>query len=201
MDNDFVVYEHYTPDTNELFYVGEGRPDRPYSTRNRNRFWKFKVKKHQGFVVKIVSNNISKLEAEDLELFLIKEYKSNGIELTNLCEGTMFNTHWLVGKPKEIHPMYGKKHPNPKLSEWNKQHSGELSPTYGKKRPDLSERNKTGLFKRFTRKIMCVETEVIYNSVKEAYLSLNKSPKSSEISKHLGGNREHAFGFHWVYVD
>ena len=96
-------------------------------------------------------------------------------------------------------PMYGKKHPNPKLSEWNKQHSGELSPTYGIKRPDLSERNKSGLFKRYTRKIICVETGIIYNSIKEATISLGKSPTSAEINKHLNGSRKHAFGFHWEY--
>ena len=108
-DINFVVYEHYTSDTNELFYIGEGRPDRPYSHRHRNRYWKFKVNKHGGFTVKIVAENITKVCAEKLEKELIKEYKDKGIELTNLCDGTIFGTHWLIGKPKEIHPMYGKK--------------------------------------------------------------------------------------------
>jgi len=201
IDKNFVVYEHYTPDTNELFYVGEGRPDRPYSTRNRNRYWKYKVKKHNGFVVKIVKENISKLDAESLEKNLILEYKNNDIALTNLCDGPMFENHWLIGKPKELHPLFGKKHPNPKLSEWNKIHCGELSPVYGKKRPDLSERNKSGQFKRFTRKVICIETDIIYDSIKDATISMNRNPKSAEISKHLGGNRKHAFGYHWKYCD
>lgn len=201
IDKNFVVYEHYTPDTNELFYVGEGRPTRPYSTRNRNRYWKFKIQKHNGFVVKIVKNNITKQEAEELEKKLILEYKNNNIKLTNLCDGTMFGSHWLSGKPKEMHPMFGKKNPNPKLSDWNKIHKGPLSPTYGLKRPDLSERNKSGLFKRFTKKIICIETNIVYNSIRDANISLNKPLKSTEISKHLNGDRKHAFGFQWKYFD
>jgi len=201
VDKNFVVYEHYTPDTNELFYVGEGRPDRPYSTRNRNRYWKFKVKKHNGFVVKIVKENISKEDAESLEKKIILEYKNNDVKLTNLCDGPMFENHWLIGKPKELHPLFGKKRPNPKLSEWNKIHCGELSPVYGKKRPDLSERNKSGQFKRFTRKVICVETGIIYNSIREATIAMNRNPKSVEINKHLGGDRKHAFGYHWEYYD
>jgi hypothetical protein len=200
-DINFVVYEHYTSDTNELFYIGEGRPDRPYSHRNRNRYWKFKVNKHGGFTVKIVAENITKIDAEKLEKQLIKEYKDKGIELTNLCDGTIFGTHWLIGKPKEIHPMYGKKRKNPILSEWNKQHRGEFSPVYGKKRPDLSERNKSGNFKRFSRKIMCVETGIIYNSIKEATISMGKDEKCKSINKHLSGYRKYAFGYHWIYID
>jgi hypothetical protein len=201
LDTNFVVYEHYTPDTNELFYVGEGRPDRPYSSRNRNRYWKFKVKKHNGFVIKIVKTNITKQEAEETETQLISEYKKNNIELVNLCDGPMFDSHWLIGKPKELHPMYGKKNPNPTLAEWNKKHCGELSPTYGKKRPDLSERNKSGQFKRYTRKIICVETNVIYNSIREATIAMNKPERSTAINKNLSGDRRHAYGFQWMYLD
>jgi hypothetical protein len=200
-DKKFVVYEHYTPDTNELFYVGEGRPDRPFSTRNRNRYWKFKVKKHNGFVVKIVKDDITKEDAEKLEEFLISEYRKKNFELTNMCDGTMFGTHWLVGKPKELHPFFGKKHPNPKLAEWNKLHCGELSPVYGIKRPDLSERNKSGQFKRFTRKVICIETGVIYDSIKLATIAMGKNPNCTSINKHLGGNRKHAFGYQWAYYE
>ena len=197
MDTNFVVYEHYTPDTNEIFYVGEGRPDRPYSTRNRNRFWKFKVKKHNGFVVKIIHTNIEKTKAEELEKELILYYKKNGITLTNLCDGTMFDSHWLIGKPKEIHPMFGSSRTNPKLAEWNKIHCGDKSPVYGLKRPDLSERNKNGNFKRFTRKIKCVELDIDFNSIKEAKTFFNGN---SNINRALSENKT-AFGYHWVYIN
>lgn len=200
MDKNFVVYEHYTPDTNELFYVGEGRPTRPYSSRSRNRYWKFKVEKHNGFVVKIKQKDLTKVEAENLEKKLIKEYKNQGIKLTNLCEGTMFGSHWLAGKPKEMHPLFGQKRPNPVLAEWNKIHCGELSPTFGIKRPDLSERNKSGDFKRFTKKIICIETNIIYDSIKKATIAMGKKPTCNEINKHLKGDRKHAFGFHWKYL-
>lgn len=200
IDKNFVVYEHYTPDTNELFYVGEGRPKRPYTTFSRNKYWKNKVEKHGGFVVKIIKKNITKLEAEELEFNLIKEYKEKGIKLTNLCDGTIFGSHWLVGKPKEMHPMFGKKRPNPTLAEWNKLHCGDLSPTYGLKRPDLVERNKSGNFKRFVKKVKCIETGEIYDSVKDVKIAFGKSTTNTDISKHLGGHRKKAYGYTWEYL-
>ncbi len=196
MDKQFVVYEHYTPDTKELFYVGEGRPNRAYSSNSRNRFWKFKVKKHGGFVVKIIADSITKIEAETLEKELILKYKESGIQLTNLCDGPMFGNHWLVGKPKELHPMFGKPHPNPKLAKWNTEHSGELSPTFGKKRPDLIHRNKNGNFKRYTTKLRCIELDIIFESMKSAKKYFNGN---SNINRAIetGGK---AFGYHWERI-
>ena len=113
----------------------------------------------------------------------------------------MFESHWLLNTDKTNHPMYGKKRPDSskRITEWNKQHSGENSPTYGKKRPDLIERNKSGNFIRFTKKVRCIETNIEYDSLKEVNEFYSK-PTSSELVKHLKGRKKQAFGYTWEYV-
>lgn len=199
---DFVVYAHYTIDTNELFYIGEGTLERSKRKNHRNRWWKFKVNKHNGFKIEIWFTNLTKELSEHYETELIIWHKNNGFNLTNICDGPMFKNHWLIGAPKEMHPMYGKKNPNAskRMSQWNKEHSGINHPKYGKPSPSTIERNKTGTFKRFKKSIRCNETGQIFESVKDAYAYLNKKPNCTEISKHLSGSRSHAFGFTWSYV-
>ena len=198
----FVVYSHYTEDTNELFYIGEGKDKRPYLTTNRNRWWNFKVKKHGSFIVRILRSNLTKMEAQKLEKELILFFDDvPSINLVNICKGPMFESHWLLNTDKTNHPMYGKKRPDSskRITEWNKQHSGKNSPVYGLKRPDLIERNKSGNFIRFTKKVRCIETNIEYDSLKEVNEFYSK-PTSSDLVKHLKGRKKQAFGYTWEYV-
>lgn len=201
MRTDFVVYAHYTLDTNELFYIGEGSLKRSNSTSHRNRWWNFKVKKH-GFRVRILYSNLTKIQAENIETRLIRNLKKRNSKIVNICVGPMFKNHWILNVPKEQHPMFGKKSPNAskRMSEWNKTHLGINSPVYGLKRPDLIERNKAGEFHRHTKKIMCIETQQIFNSIKEAndFLSLPKN--STCINKNLSGSRTHCKNFTFIYL-
>lgn len=201
--NNFVVYAHYTPDTNELFYIGEGRPTRAKQKSSRNRYWNFKVQKHGSFVVRILKSNLSKSEAQSFEKHLIHFFsKVNDVNLVNFCIGPMFDSHWLLSADKTNHPMYGKKRPDVsiRISEWNRNHSGKDSPTYGLKRPDLIERNKKSIFKRFTKKVVCIETGVVYNSLKEVNELFLAKSNSTTLVKHLKGHRKKAFGHTWKYV-
>jgi hypothetical protein len=88
-DNVFHVYEHYTLDTSELFYVGYGKNKRAYDVTQRNRFWKHIYSKH-GVRVVLVKENVSLNEAIDTEIALIKKYgrrdKNTG-PLVNLTDG------------------------------------------------------------------------------------------------------------------
>lgn len=184
MLNNFVVYIHYRLDTNTPFYVGEGRPRRPYTKCNRNQWWSNITNKH-GRRVEIIKTDLTKAEAIALETELIKKLIEEGHILVNVIECTK--------------SVYLEKRVSPRLSEWNRQHSGKLSPTYGLKRPDLSQRNKSGTFKRFVKPVKCIETGKIFNSVTEACIFFNK-PKSSHIVQHLSNKRKTAFGHTWEYV-
>jgi hypothetical protein len=79
-DNRFYVYGHY--DGNELVYVGMGQKGRAFdcrsdSTRQSNEHTKFMVEKLTNGDVSFVqffATHLSKLEADKIELSLIKEH-------------------------------------------------------------------------------------------------------------------------------
>lgn len=181
-----MVYQHLTSDTGKVFYIGEGRPGRAFSKRNRNRWWRYVEAKH-GFEVKILAENLSKETALDLERLLMLEARELGLEITNICSGSMFADHWLLNAPKENHPMFGKRFKAPWVTESNKRRTGSKM----KPRPDLVERNKSGNFKRYTKKVRCITTNETFNSVKEASLKYNFKPhhmaRAIKMSYRLAG--------------
>jgi hypothetical protein len=195
-DKNFVVYAHYIIETEEIFYIGEGRPKRAKDKFNRNKHWNNKVAKHGGFGVKIISKNLTKREAEELEIKLIEEYRNNGSKLVNVCNGPMIENHWLLGKPKEMHPMFGKTFKAPWISESNIRRTGrKLKP-----RPDLVERNKSNKGKSIDslkKKVICAETNIIYESLSAAAEEINGSV--SKISRACINGGRHK-GFHWKKV-
>lgn len=200
--NNFVVYKHYTIDTNELFYIGEGRPKRPFDRSNRNRYWNYKILKHgNDFKVVIVKDNLTKVEAEELETKLIIKHKANGDNIVNFCVGPMFKSHWILNAPKECRPMFGKKNPkaSARIKKWNSLHSGALSPVYGMKRPDLSIRNKYPmLHRKNTVEILCVELNRLFNSITDAkkFIHSTTQLKNININRALETGSV-AGGYHW----
>ena len=90
MKNIYYVYAHLTPLTNELFYFGKGKNQRAWISSNRNNYWINKVKKQNGFTVKIIDENLSEEQAFELEEFCIDFFrnKSKLVNMTNGGEGT-----------------------------------------------------------------------------------------------------------------
>ena len=86
-----TVYRHIRPDNGEVFYVGIGSSDRPYSRKSRNRVWHFIVNKNEGeFIVDVVAEVEDRIVAMDLEGLLIEEYgkKIDGAgPLSNIEDG------------------------------------------------------------------------------------------------------------------
>lgn len=67
------VYRHIKPN-GETFYIGIGtRKDRAYSKKGRNSYWKNIVSKY-GYEVQILTTNLTRQEACDLEILLIDYY-------------------------------------------------------------------------------------------------------------------------------
>jgi hypothetical protein len=183
--NDFVVYIHYTLDTNEPFYVGEGKLRRSSTNSGRNIFWQRVFKKH-GKKVEIYKTGLTKKEAQILESQLVEKLLGEGIRLTNIVDCAC-----------SVLPENRK---NLRLSEWNKEHSGELSPVWGLKRPDLSERNKNGNFNRYKKPVQCIETGQIFESQTEASIFFGRKSTSSHIVQQIKGDRKTALGYTWRYV-
>lgn len=105
-----IVYKHYRPDTNQLFYIGIGKnEDRAYSTANRNEKW-YSIVDECGFNVEIIYKDISKEKASEIEKKLISEYGRVGIEE----DGILVNIHsggyggWdHIDSSGENNPMFG----------------------------------------------------------------------------------------------
>jgi hypothetical protein len=89
MEDNTVVYTHTRLDTNEIFYVGIGKPTRPYSDKNRNKWWKHIINKTD-YQVDIIFTNLGWDEACAREITLIKLYgridQGNGT-LVNMTDG------------------------------------------------------------------------------------------------------------------
>ena len=92
MENNYYVYRHFKKNTNYVFYIGIGKQLnylRAKTKHGRNNFWNNLVSKY-GFDYQIIQDNLTFLEAQELEIFLISLYKRNipdGGSLVNLTDG------------------------------------------------------------------------------------------------------------------
>ena len=86
MDN-FIVYIHIRPDTNEPFYVGMGVVGRDLHLAGRNNFWKNVVNKNNGiYKSKILFEELTEEEALIKEREVELSLKDQGYKLTNIIE-------------------------------------------------------------------------------------------------------------------
>lgn len=82
-----VVYQHRRLDTNEVFYIGIGKTKkRAWVKKNRNKYW-LNIVNCVGYTVEILYEDITWIEACNLEIALISFYKSSGNSLVNMTEG------------------------------------------------------------------------------------------------------------------
>lgn len=126
----FYVYEHIRNDTNSIFYVGKGKANRAYTTRNRNEHWHNVVNKAQGFTVKFVVKYVDEELAYLAEEERIDQLKRLGIKLANINAGGAG-----VGSGDK-HPMWGKPHPQRGSKRpYGKYKRGADNPRYGKPSP------------------------------------------------------------------
>lgn len=85
------IYEHWRPDRNECFYVGQGTGRRANVIYNRNG-WHTAIQKKLillglGVEIKIIASGLSKDEADTLEIERIAFWKADGADLANLTPG------------------------------------------------------------------------------------------------------------------
>ncbi len=126
IDNDWYVYQHIRLDKNIIFYIGIGKKKNfgrayEFTFSKRNNFWK-KIYLKTEIKVEIISSNMNKMEASNLEKDLIKKYGRydlNEGSLTNLTDGGdgIFNCKRSEETKKKLsiqkignkNPQFGKK--------------------------------------------------------------------------------------------
>lgn len=85
----YCVYQHIRLDNNQVFYIGIGKPKRPYEKNDRNQHWHNVVKKH-GYMVDVLISGIDWHSACSWERYLIELHGRNdlvGGPLVNLTNG------------------------------------------------------------------------------------------------------------------
>lgn len=97
----------------------------------------------------------------------------------------------------ENHYLYGKHIPEETKRKLSEAHKGERNPNYGKPR---SEETRRKIGKGNSKRVRCVETGEIYDSLTDA--AANKGIASvSCISSAIHGRYETSGGYHWEYAD
>lgn len=170
-DTPYSVYRHLKP-CGEVFYIGIASTNkRPYETKNRNKFWKNMVKKYPDYEVQILTTNLSKDEACELEILLIDWYgrrdKKEGV-LVNLTDGG--------------ESTYGRI-----MEDWQKEllskrckeiYLGENNPNYGNRWSEEQRKNMSGLQKRrYASGEAVVNLEGVYKGIKNRNDNWAKNPK------------------------
>ena len=140
----------------------------------------------------ILKNNLTLEEANYWEQYYIAKYDSTNREKGyNISKGGNAHTfseearQKISKKMKENNPM---KNPDiaKKVSEKNK----------GKK---LSKEVRKNISEGHKKKILCIETNIIYNSREEAAKAVGVSP--SGVGRAATGEQKTSGGYHWRYIN
>lgn len=156
------IYQHRRNDTHEVFYVGIGAKNRPFSKDGRSNHWHYVVNK-AGYVVEILREVDSWEEACAEEIELIAQYgrldlgQGLLINKTNGGDGTFGMMHSDKAKKKMSEKRRGRKlseHQKQRISEGlagkpkSENHKQKLSEVkLGKPLPSLTEDHKQKISK------------------------------------------------------
>lgn len=203
--NDYKVYIHIFP--NQKVYIGVTKQKPEYRWRNgkkynSNEYMTNAIKKYgwENIEHKILYDGLSKNQAEIKEKELIKKYKSNIRDFGyNILEGGNISTGMTEkGKQQMINKNKGKH--RSLNTEFKKGHKPW---TTGKKMSNEFKRKLSeshlGQIAWNRRKIICLENNVIYSSMKEASQKLNVN--EAGISKVCRGIMKQTNGFHFKYYE
>lgn len=187
------VYKRYIGITklniNERWKNGNG-----YKRKNKDGYYSYfynAIQKHgwENFTHIILLQNLTKEDALFWEKKLIKIYKSN-----NRIYGYNGDEGGISGSipNKEVREKMSKNHADVRGSK-NPMYGrrGELAPFFGR----------TGIKHHASKKVLCVETGVIYESIREAE-RITGIHNTNISACCLGKNRHKTSGgYHWKHID
>ena len=202
MKNNTVVYIHRKKTDDTIFYVGIGKPSRPYRNKGRSSLWNRTVNKH-GYYIEIILEDLSQEEACEIEIYLIEKLgrrdlkKGSLVNLTDGGEGILGHEHSKetkkkiseAGKGRKLseetkrklsEAVKGRKHSDEtkkKISEIKSRMSDETKKKISEssKGKKMSEEAKKKMSKAKSKKVINTVTGEIYNSVIEASKAINIS--------------------------
>lgn len=209
----YSVYKHTTP--NNKVYIGMTcqKPEKRWNygkSYKENKYFNNAINKYGWKNIKheILATNLTKEEAEELEIYFInKKYKSNNMKYGyNIEYGGCHNGKTSEITRKRISEANKGKHNSPK-TEFKKGHISIITEEIKQK---ISEKNKgkhasvRTEFKKGhkplnARKVLCIESDVIYDTIKKA--SEDTNVMACHISQVCNGKRKSAGKLHWKFIE
>jgi group I intron endonuclease len=228
----YIVYKHVSPSKKVYIGITSQSPEKRWMNgrgySNNNYFTKA-IKKYgwDKFKHEILFEGLTKCEAEQKEIELIAEYKSNqrkyGYNISAGGNCTVKGLHWKYTSEQckhrsgKNHPMYGVHLTDEQRKHLSNLNSGENHPQYGTHR---SEEIKKKISEKQKGKVIPKEQrEKISNALRgnipgncrkvtcvetgETFYSMTQAQKSKGIScmwKALRDGTKTAGGYHWKYA-
>ena len=182
-----IVYQHIRLDINEIFYIGIGKEvKRAFNkTNHRSKHWKNIINKTE-YKIEVLFDNLTWNEACQIEQYLIKYYGRKDLKLGSLVNMTDGGDGTL-GHIRIIKPLTDET--RKRMSDAQKRNgiSKEQRDKINFGFRNMSEESRLNMSKtQFKpKKVINIETNEIYNSVKEVSKVFNIS--YDILKKHLSG--------------
>jgi len=219
----YYTYCHQTADTGKIFYIGKGIDRRYKRSVSRNPYWHNIVNKY-GFNAKILAYWDTEKEALDHEKLLISCFKDMGYKLANLTNGGESGSGYVMPESEKL------KRRNFKHTIETKEKISKSSKNFWKNLPVIDRSYITEEYKSkkrkislkigskppihfgknhpMAKKIKCIETKQIFNTLIDAKKWINEHNFSRMKIKSLDThslikackNKKMTYKHHWEYV-
>lgn len=199
-----MVYQHRRISDNEVFYIGIGVKNRPYSRFNRNKHWLNYTNKYK-YVVDILFKDLTWEEACTKEKSLILDCGRRDLEngtLVNMTDGGDGQCNLAQESRDRISSankgkitwMKGKKHTEEAKKKNSEKHLGNIPPNKGKpspyrgvSRPDHSTKMK-GAGNSNAKKVLDMTTLQTYDCML-SYMNTNEIANYYQFQKLIKNNK------------
>ena len=213
-ENNYTVYVHKFPNNKVYIGITKTKPEHRWGKKRyeHNMYMKNAINKYGWENVKhiILYKNLNKEQAEQKEIELIAKYKSNQRKFGyNIQNGG--NVHCVSEETKkkisnsikgEKHYMYGKhrsEETKRKISESNKGNKSHFGHFHTKETKEKISNKLKGQISKNRKKVLCVETNIIYNSLHIASEKTNTNV--GDICNCCKGKLKTANKYHWQYYN
>ena len=195
--NNYIVYKYTSPSgkiyiwqTNQglhkRYSSGQGYK---HSSYFYNAILKYGI---ENFQSEILKQNLSLEEANYWEIYYISQYDS-----TNRAKGYNISP----GGNNHVMSNEGRQKNSARMKENNPMKNPEIATRVRNKLKGQirSEKTKQNISNGHKKKILCIETGIIYNSREEAARAVDVSP--SGVGRAATGEQKTSGGYHWRYIN
>lgn len=207
--NNYCVYIHTTPNNKKYVGITCRKPQIRWANGLgylKNEHFYNAILKYGWDNIKheILYNNLSKEEACKIEQELIQKYdttnNSKGYNRSLGGESGGLGVVFTEERKKKIGETHkGMKHTETAKRKISEGHKGII--TWNKGRNWTNEEKRTMMLAQKTKPIICIETNIIYESSREAERQTGINRNSIRDCCHERKHCKTAGGFHWKYVN